>query len=63
MHPPMYRILCTTLHVGKIPAHIVIDESIDEAIKQICVNIEHRYEWILFLEIETDKDHVRFLIF
>ena len=41
---------------------VVTDESIDEAIKQICVGIELRYEWISFLEIGTDKDHVHFLI-
>lgn len=41
---------------------VVIDPTIDEAIKQICVGIELRYEWIEFLEIGTDKDHVHFLI-
>lgn len=41
---------------------VVIDKSIDESIKQICAGIELRYEWIEFLEIRTDKDHVRFLI-
>lgn len=41
---------------------VVIDEAVDECIKQTCVGIELRYEWIRFLEIGTDKDHVHFLI-
>lgn len=41
---------------------VVIDKNIDESIKQICAGIELRYEWIEFLEIGTDKDHVHFLI-
>jgi putative transposase len=39
----------------------VIDPKVDEIIKEICVEIEKRYE-IKFLEIGTDKDHVHFLI-
>ena len=41
---------------------VVIDESVDECIRQTCMGIELRYEWISFLEIGTDKDHVHFLI-
>lgn len=41
---------------------VVIDESVDECIKQTCVGIGIRYEWIEFLEIGTDKNHVHFLI-
>lgn len=39
----------------------VIDEKVDEVLKQICTEIENRYE-IEFLEIGTDKDHVHFLV-
>src|SRR5450759_5014982 len=39
----------------------VIDSKVDEIIKEICLEIEKRYE-IKFLEIGTDKDHVHFLI-
>jgi putative transposase len=39
----------------------VIDPKVDEIIKEICLEIEKRYE-IKFLEIGTDKDHVHFLI-
>lgn len=41
---------------------VVIDGNVDECIKQTCVGISLRYEWIEFLEIGTDKDHVHFLI-
>ena len=39
----------------------VIDPKVDEIIKEICLEIEKRYE-IKFLEIGTDKDHVHYLI-
>ena len=39
----------------------VFDESVDEELKQICLEIELRYE-LKFLEIGTDKDHVHFLV-
>jgi putative transposase len=39
----------------------VINPKVEEIIKEICLEIEKRYE-IKFLEIGTDKDHVHFLI-
>jgi putative transposase len=39
----------------------VIDEQVDEVLKEICLDIELRYQ-IKFLEIGTEKDHVHFLI-
>ena len=39
----------------------VFDESVDEELKQVCLEIELRYE-LKFLEIGTDKDHVHFLV-
>lgn len=53
----MYHFVCLAKY-----RRVVIDKSIDESIKQICAGIELRYEWIEFLEIGTDKDHVHFLI-
>lgn len=53
----MYHFLCPAKY-----RRIVIDESVDECIRQTCMGIELRYEWISFLEIGTDKDHVHFLI-
>ena len=40
---------------------VVFDESVDEILKEICLEISKRYE-IVFLEIGTDKDYVHFLI-
>jgi REP element-mobilizing transposase RayT len=40
---------------------VVIDERVDEVLKNVCQEIEKRYD-IRFLEIGTDKDHVHFLI-
>jgi REP element-mobilizing transposase RayT len=42
--------------------HIVLDEHVDEALKQICDGIELWYDRIPFLEIGVDTDHVHFLI-
>ena len=39
----------------------VFDPKVDEILKNICLEIEKRYE-IRFLEIGTDKDQVQFLI-
>ena len=39
----------------------IFDKEVDEELKQVCLEIELRYE-IKFLEIGTDKDHVHFLI-
>ena len=40
---------------------VVIDEHVDQVIKETCDEISKRYP-IHFLEICTDKDHVHFLI-
>lgn len=39
----------------------VFDVDVDSEIKEICREIENRYD-IRFLEIGTDKNHVHFLI-
>jgi putative transposase len=39
----------------------VIDAAVDQTLREICLEIEARYQ-IQFLEIGTDKDHVRFLV-
>ena len=38
----------------------VIDEEVDAKIKEVCLEIEKRYE-LKFIEIGTDRDHVHFL--
>ena len=39
----------------------VFDESVDKELKDICLEIEKRYQ-MKFLEIGTDEDHVHFLV-
>lgn len=39
----------------------VIDEKVDQVLKEVCLEIANRYQ-IEFLEIGTDKDHVHFLV-
>jgi putative transposase len=39
----------------------VIDQQVDDVLKEACLGIEQRYE-MKFLEIGTDKDHVHFLV-
>jgi putative transposase len=39
----------------------VFDESVDHVVKEICLDIEKRYQ-VRFLEIGTDKDHIHFLV-
>lgn len=52
----MYHFVCPAKY-----RRVVIDEEVDNVIKETCVEIEKRYE-IRFIEIGTDKDHVHFLI-
>ena len=39
----------------------VFDESVDAVLREVCLEIECRYE-IQFLEIGVDKNHVHFLV-
>ena len=41
---------------------LAITEEVEGSLKQICVGIELRYEWIRFLEVGADSDHVHDLI-
>ena len=52
----MYHFVCPAKY-----RRVVIDENVDEVIKETCKEIEKRYE-MRFLEIGTDKDYVHFLI-
>ena len=40
---------------------VVIDQKVDEILKETCLEIAKRYQ-MEFIEIGTDKDHVHFLI-
>jgi putative transposase len=39
----------------------VFDESVDRTLRDVCLEIERRYQ-LKFLEIGSDKDHVHFLL-
>ena len=39
----------------------VIDETVDQVLKEVCLEIANRYH-VEFLEIGTDKDQVHFLV-
>ena len=52
----MYHFVCPAKY-----RRVVFSEAVDMGLKEICEEIEKRYE-IRFLEIGTDKDHVHFLI-
>jgi REP element-mobilizing transposase RayT len=52
----IYHIVCPAKY-----RKVVISKEVDEVIKQICIEIEDRYE-IHFLEVGTEKDHVHFLV-
>jgi putative transposase len=52
----IYHLVCPAKY-----RRIVFNNSVDQKIKAICLEIAKRYE-IHFLEIGTDKDHIHFLI-
>lgn len=53
----VYHIVCPAKY-----RRVVFDENVEEHMRQICLGIELRYEYIKFLEIGVDKDHVHFLV-
>ena len=52
----LYHFVCPAKY-----RRIVFSKTVDESLKNICLEISKRYE-IHFLEIGVDKDHVHFLI-
>ena len=52
----IYHIVCPAKY-----RQVIFSQEVDEAIKDICLEIAKRYE-IHFLEIGTDQDHVHFLV-
>ena len=53
----VYHIVCPAKY-----RRVVFDDIVEEHLKNICLGIEQRYEYIHFLEVGVDKDHVHFLI-
>lgn len=52
----MYHIVCPAKY-----RKVIFDEKVDVLLKEICLEIEKRYE-IHFIEIGADKDHVHFFV-
>jgi REP element-mobilizing transposase RayT len=52
----MYHFVCPAKY-----RRVVFDEDVENVIKEVCEEIEKRYE-IRFLEIGADKDHIHFLV-
>jgi REP element-mobilizing transposase RayT len=52
----LYHIVCPAKY-----RRVVISEEVDKTMKEVCEDIEKRYE-IKFLEIGTEADHVHFLV-
>ena len=40
----------------------VFSDNVEEHLRNICLEIEERYDYIRFLEIGADKNHVHFLV-
>lgn len=53
----VYHIVCPAKY-----RRVVFDDSVEGHLRNICLGIEERYEYIHFLEIGVDKDHVHFLV-
>ena len=52
----MYHIVCAAKY-----RRVVMSESVDEVVKEVCLEIAKRWE-IWFLEIRVDRDHAHFLV-
>ena len=52
----IYHLVCPAKY-----RRAVIDEKVDQVVKEVCLDIAKRYE-VEFLDIGTDKDHVHFLV-
>lgn len=53
----VYHIVCPAKY-----RRVIFDDTVEEHLKQICLGIELRYDYIHFLEIGSDNDHVHFLV-
>jgi REP element-mobilizing transposase RayT len=52
----MYHIVCPAKY-----RKVIFDEKADELLREICLEIEKRFE-IQFIEIGIDRDHVHFFV-
>ena len=63
LHPQKHDVSVLLYHLV-FPAkyrRAVIDAAVDQVLREVCLAVEARYQ-LKFLEIGTDKDHVRFLV-
>jgi len=51
----LYHLVCPTKY-----RRAVITDEVDTILRGVCFDISNRYE-VTFLEIGTDRDHVRFM--
>lgn len=51
----VYRFVCLTKY-----CRMVFDDHVDKVLKEMCEGIELRCDYIEFLEISMDKEHVHF---
>lgn len=52
----IYHLVCPAKY-----RKVIFSKKLDESLRDICLEIEKRYE-IIFLEIGVDKDHAHFLL-
>ena len=53
----VYHIVCPAKY-----RRSVFSERVEDCLKNTCREIEIRYDWIVFLEIGADVNHVHFLV-
>ncbi len=53
----IFHFVCPTKY-----RRVVFDDIVEKKLVEICSGIELRYDWITFLELGVDKDHVHFLV-
>ena len=41
---------------------MALTQEVEGSLRQICEGIELRWDWIRFLEVDTDGDHVHYLV-
>jgi len=52
----MYHMVCPAKY-----RRAIFTEEVDNVLKEVCEEISKRYE-VVFLEIDTDREHIHFLV-
>lgn len=53
----VYHIVCPTKY-----RRVVLDGRVEGCLRQVCEGIELGWDWIHFLEVGVDQDHVHYLV-